>query len=178
MGLSRNLSLILGGATACTYMVASFIPLWVCETLFSIGIILTSLVDSWQIRTAGPSHDISCWPVIMLYPGSRTAFNWDTRCSVRCYCHGIHIPDFPWNRIFTNCKRYSWHDISCFIDWSHLWKQPWLYPAEVCHFCQAMKYLSECLADYNHSDPSSWLCHIIIFQLDVRFYCRWDNPDR
>lgn len=29
MGLTRNLSLILGGATACTYMIASFIPLWV-----------------------------------------------------------------------------------------------------------------------------------------------------
>ncbi|TFY74237.1 hypothetical protein EWM64_g9775 [Hericium alpestre] len=28
MGLSRNLSLILGGATACTFMVASFLPLW------------------------------------------------------------------------------------------------------------------------------------------------------
>ncbi|KAK7685453.1 hypothetical protein QCA50_011316 [Cerrena zonata] len=31
MGLSRNLSLILGGATACTYMVASFIPLWTVD---------------------------------------------------------------------------------------------------------------------------------------------------
>ena len=29
MGLSRNLSLILGGFTAVTYMLASFIPLWV-----------------------------------------------------------------------------------------------------------------------------------------------------
>lgn len=29
MGLSRNLSLLLGGFTAVTYMVASFIPLWV-----------------------------------------------------------------------------------------------------------------------------------------------------
>ncbi len=32
MGLSRDLSLMLGGATACTYMVASFIPLWVRHT--------------------------------------------------------------------------------------------------------------------------------------------------
>ncbi|KAI0314342.1 general substrate transporter, partial [Amylostereum chailletii] len=31
MGLSRNLSLILGGGTACTYMVASFIPLWTVD---------------------------------------------------------------------------------------------------------------------------------------------------
>ena len=29
MGLSRNLSLLLGGFTAVTYMFASFIPLWV-----------------------------------------------------------------------------------------------------------------------------------------------------
>lgn len=31
MGLSRNLSLLLGGGTACTYMVASFIPLWTVD---------------------------------------------------------------------------------------------------------------------------------------------------
>ncbi|TFK56247.1 general substrate transporter [Heliocybe sulcata] len=31
MGLSRNLSLVLGGGTACTYMVASFIPLWTVD---------------------------------------------------------------------------------------------------------------------------------------------------
>ncbi|KAE9399405.1 general substrate transporter [Gymnopus androsaceus JB14] len=31
MGLSRNLSLILGGCTAITYMVASFIPLWTVD---------------------------------------------------------------------------------------------------------------------------------------------------
>ncbi|KAK7685451.1 hypothetical protein QCA50_011314 [Cerrena zonata] len=31
MGMSRNLSLILGGATACTFMVASFIPLWTVD---------------------------------------------------------------------------------------------------------------------------------------------------
>ncbi|CAK5271861.1 unnamed protein product [Mycena citricolor] len=31
MGLSRNLSLILGGFTAVTYMVASFIPLWTVD---------------------------------------------------------------------------------------------------------------------------------------------------
>ncbi|EIN05725.1 general substrate transporter [Punctularia strigosozonata HHB-11173 SS5] len=31
MGLSRNLSLLLGGATSCTYLVASFIPLWTVD---------------------------------------------------------------------------------------------------------------------------------------------------
>ncbi|KAI0071993.1 general substrate transporter [Panus rudis PR-1116 ss-1] len=31
MGLSRNLSLILGGATACTFMLASFLPLWTID---------------------------------------------------------------------------------------------------------------------------------------------------
>ncbi|KAA1477574.1 general substrate transporter [Dentipellis sp. KUC8613] len=31
MGLSRNLSLLLGGGTSCTYMVASFIPLWTVD---------------------------------------------------------------------------------------------------------------------------------------------------
>jgi hypothetical protein len=34
MGLTRDLSLILGGCTAITYMLASFIPLWVCFFFF------------------------------------------------------------------------------------------------------------------------------------------------
>lgn len=32
MGLTRNLSLILGGFTAVTYMFASLIPLWVSDS--------------------------------------------------------------------------------------------------------------------------------------------------
>lgn len=40
MGMSRNLSLILGGATACTFMVASFIPLWVRSLLPTQSLLL------------------------------------------------------------------------------------------------------------------------------------------
>lgn len=53
MGLSRNLSLILGGATACTYMVASFIPLWVRRTesnVMSLSDTVSQTVDRYGRR--------------------------------------------------------------------------------------------------------------------------------
>ncbi|KAI0821858.1 general substrate transporter [Trametes gibbosa] len=42
MGLSRNLSLILGGFTAVTYMVASFIPLWTVDRYGRRALLMTS----------------------------------------------------------------------------------------------------------------------------------------
>lgn len=45
MGLSRNLSLILGGCTSITYMFASFIPLWVRHLDFSYGTFILTLIE-------------------------------------------------------------------------------------------------------------------------------------
>ncbi|KAL0952866.1 hypothetical protein HGRIS_007086 [Hohenbuehelia grisea] len=42
MGLSRDLSLILGGCTAITYMVASFIPLWTVDRFGRRPLLMTS----------------------------------------------------------------------------------------------------------------------------------------
>ncbi|KAI0765877.1 general substrate transporter [Trametes elegans] len=42
MGLSRNLSLLLGGFTAVTYMVTSFIPLWTIDRFGRRGLLMTS----------------------------------------------------------------------------------------------------------------------------------------
>ncbi|KAI0690821.1 general substrate transporter [Cerioporus squamosus] len=42
MGLSRNLSLILGGFTAVTYMLASFIPLWTVDRFGRRALLMTS----------------------------------------------------------------------------------------------------------------------------------------
>ncbi|KAA1477575.1 general substrate transporter [Dentipellis sp. KUC8613] len=42
MGLSRNLSLILGGATAITFMLASFLPLWTVDRFGRRVLLMTS----------------------------------------------------------------------------------------------------------------------------------------
>ncbi|THH09748.1 hypothetical protein EW146_g8601 [Bondarzewia mesenterica] len=42
MGLSRNLSLLLGGGTACTYMAASFIPLWTVDRFGRRNLLMVS----------------------------------------------------------------------------------------------------------------------------------------
>ncbi|KAL2061699.1 hypothetical protein VTL71DRAFT_7077 [Oculimacula yallundae] len=42
MGLSRNLSLILGGCTALTYLAASFIPLWTVERFGRRALLMVS----------------------------------------------------------------------------------------------------------------------------------------
>lgn len=51
MGLSRNLSLILGGCTAITYMFASFIPLWVGT--FSFACLRTEFICDQTIDRYG-----------------------------------------------------------------------------------------------------------------------------
>jgi hypothetical protein len=81
MGLSRNLSLILGGATACTYLVASFIPLWVSSLKPDFCIIAYFLIQTVErfgrrallmTSAAGLS---SCFIIVsaLLSTGSRNA---------------------------------------------------------------------------------------------------------
>jgi len=108
MHLSRNLSLVLGGCTAITYMFASFLPLWVCPfSSFVLCVCLYLLnyaIDSRPIRPTSFAHDFCSRLILMFYHRCSVTFHRRNKRSLRCHRDGVHIPDILGLRIFADCK--------------------------------------------------------------------------
>ncbi|EIW74800.1 general substrate transporter [Coniophora puteana RWD-64-598 SS2] len=75
MGMSRNLSLILGGCTAITYMVASFIPLWTVDRfgrrallmISGAGLSMCFVIASILLSTGSPSAAYGATAMVFLF---------------------------------------------------------------------------------------------------------------
>ncbi|PSS37449.1 hypothetical protein PHLCEN_2v656 [Hermanssonia centrifuga] len=112
MGLSRDLSLILGGATACTYMVASLIPLWTIDRFGRRPLLM--------ISAAGLS---TCFIItsILLSTGSKgAAFGATAMVFIFQIFLGIGFLPIPWlypAEITTTRIRARGSAISSFFNW-------------------------------------------------------------
>lgn len=75
MGLSRNLSLILGGATAITFMVASFLPIWTVDRygrrvllmISAAGLSLCFVLTSILLSTGSTSAAYGATAMVFLF---------------------------------------------------------------------------------------------------------------
>jgi hypothetical protein len=121
MGLSRNLSLLLGGGTACTYMVASFIPLWVrCMVAVTprarqLGnLSVPSGADRRSLRTAYAPDDFGNRAVALLCYRRNLIVHGHTICSIWRHGNGFYFPSLPWNRVLAN-RAYSYHGITSLL---------------------------------------------------------------
>ncbi|KAL0579235.1 hypothetical protein V5O48_002797 [Marasmius crinis-equi] len=112
MGLSRNLSLILGGCTAITYMLASFIPLWTVDRFGRRPLLM--------ISAAGLS---TCFIIasILLSTGSKgAAFGATAMVFIFQIFLGIGFLPIPWlypAEISTTRIRARGSSISSFFNW-------------------------------------------------------------
>ena len=135
--MSRNLSLILGGATACTFMVASFIPLWVGSLTFtSFLLFFGSLVtyynnhlDGWPLWSPSSPHGLGCRTLTLLRPDGCPPFHRIPTGCIWSHCDDIPIPNLLRNRLPSHCTYVGCHSIEVTADRDTL--QPWLYPAEI-----------------------------------------------
>lgn len=104
MGLTRNLSLILGGCTALVYLGGSLIPLWV-SLLHSVLVVsifqLAAMANgneclgNGSFRPPASPHVICRRAVLVLFSCGHSALYWDESNRVRLYCNGVCLPNLP-----------------------------------------------------------------------------------
>ncbi|KZV76507.1 general substrate transporter [Peniophora sp. CONT] len=112
MGLSRNLSLILGGATACTYMVASFIPLWTVDRYGRRSLLM--------ISAAGQSLCFIIASILLSVGTLSTAYGATAMVFIFQIFLGIGYLPIPWlypAEIATTRIRARSSAISSFFNW-------------------------------------------------------------
>ncbi|KAH7922505.1 general substrate transporter [Leucogyrophana mollusca] len=112
MGLSRDLSLILGGCTAITYMVASFIPLWTVDRYGRRALLMTS--------ASGLSICFILAAVLLSTGSKPAAYGATAMVFIFQIFLGIGFLPIPWlypAEISTTRIRARGSSISSFINW-------------------------------------------------------------
>ncbi|KAG7087390.1 hypothetical protein E1B28_013361 [Marasmius oreades] len=112
MGLSRNLSLILGGCTSITYMFASFIPLWTVDRFGRRPLLM--------ISAAGLSTCFIITSILLSTGSKQAAFAATAMVFIFQFFLGIGFLPIPWlypAEISTTRIRARGSSISSFFNW-------------------------------------------------------------
>lgn len=106
IGLSRQLSLILGGATAITFLVGSIIPIWVRPGLNLCVLIwdgFGTFVDHWPLWAQTYLDDILRRSSLLFCHDCNSTFCRNNFDSLWRYSDDILVPDSAWCRILAYC---------------------------------------------------------------------------
>lgn len=112
MGLSRNLSLILGGCTSLTYLAASFIPLWTVERFGRRALLITS--------TAGLSACFTLAAILLSRETRPTAYAATACVFIFQIFLGVGWLPIPWfypSEIATTRIRARAQALGAFVNW-------------------------------------------------------------
>lgn len=108
MGMSRNLSLKLGGATAVVFLFASMLPLWVCHSALQHSPVdFKCFSDCRQIWSPAITYAFSRGAVFLLHDDSNFVVHWNSTCSLWCDRYDIPLPNMLGSRLLTNRESLS-----------------------------------------------------------------------
>jgi hypothetical protein len=113
MGLSRNLSLILGGCTSLTYLAASFIPLWTVEKFGRRALLMSS--------AAGLCFCFSMVSILLSIGTRSTAYAATAFVFIFQIFLGIGWLPIPWfypSEVTTTRIRSKGQALGAFVNWS------------------------------------------------------------